>query len=467
MSQSRTFQIFTLAISCALLLPNLFTHGIFGDGLIYSVISRNLSAGKGDFWTPIYSDTFFNPWAEHPPLMFWLESFFFKVLGDHPYTEKLFSLCLWITMVFSIKHFWSQKDGSWWLPVLLWTIIPTVHWGFSNNILENLLVVFTSWAIWFGLKETTVRNAIIVALLVFLGFLTKGLVAFFPMAVWSVRLVTVGDLKMRNALKSTFVAIITLSSLSALLYFDNDAIRFLSNYFQTQLLASLNGERLVQDKIVDLPRYYLIIRLFTELLNPLVVAIVVLLGSTKQTLLTRLVVNKKKWTLYGIIGLTASLPLLISPKQHSFYLMPGLTWFSLGVAHLLWPIIQQKYSAFNTKKPLFKVFGYFSIGLLIAGLVFSASRYDKISRDSSTILFVREINKVVPENEKIGGSADLLSHHNLHGYLQRYTYRSIYFSEPVYWFITSKDEVVPNNFEAVQLNATSDYKLWHSRLRSQ
>lgn len=463
MSQSRTFQIFTLAISSALLLPNLFTHGIFGDGLIYSVISRNLSEGKGDFWTPIYSDTFFNPWAEHPPLMFWLESFFFKVLGDHPFTEKIFSLCLWVIMIFSIKHFWSQKDGSWWLPVLLWTIIPTVHWGYSNNILENLLVVFTSWAIWFGLKETTIINALIVSILVFLGLLTKGLVALFPIAVWSVRLITIRDLKLTNALKSTFIALITLTSLSALLLFDNDAIRFISNYFKTQLFASLNGERLVQDKVIDLPRYYLIIRIFTELLNPLLITIAVLLSSTKQTLHSQLSVNKMKWILYGTIGLTATLPLLISPKQHSFYLMPGLTWFSLSLAHLLWPIIKQKQNTINTSKPLFKAFGYFSIGILITGLIVSVSRYDKISRDSSIIVFVQEINKIVPENKKIGGSADLLSHHNLHGYLQRYTHRSIHYSEPVDWLITTNDEVVPNHFEAVQLKSKGEYKLWRSK----
>lgn len=80
-------------VSC-LILPNFLTKGIFLDGALYASIARNMAEGQGSFWDPYYTEYFYPHFREHPPLFFGLESIFFQIIGDHTFTERLFSLLL-------------------------------------------------------------------------------------------------------------------------------------------------------------------------------------------------------------------------------------------------------------------------------------------------------------------------------------------------------------------------------------
>ncbi len=57
-----------VALFIGILTPSLFTDGMFMDGTIYAVISRNLAEGNGTFWNLYFSDTVFPVFSEHPPL---------------------------------------------------------------------------------------------------------------------------------------------------------------------------------------------------------------------------------------------------------------------------------------------------------------------------------------------------------------------------------------------------------------
>ena len=63
-----------------LLVPWLFRRGMFWDGVVYGAISRNLAAGIGDAWHPMVTSTFLRHFREQPPLGFWLQAAFFRVL---------------------------------------------------------------------------------------------------------------------------------------------------------------------------------------------------------------------------------------------------------------------------------------------------------------------------------------------------------------------------------------------------
>lgn len=42
-------------------------RGMFGDGLLYAAIAKNLAHGVGTFWAPVLSSTTYAPFREHPP----------------------------------------------------------------------------------------------------------------------------------------------------------------------------------------------------------------------------------------------------------------------------------------------------------------------------------------------------------------------------------------------------------------
>ena len=77
------FSLFTVAVMLALVLPNLVQHGMFMDGTQYAIVAKNLAEGKGSFWFPYLSSSWEkqgqNFFLEHPPLIYFLQSFFFKI----------------------------------------------------------------------------------------------------------------------------------------------------------------------------------------------------------------------------------------------------------------------------------------------------------------------------------------------------------------------------------------------------
>jgi hypothetical protein len=46
-----------VAILVALTVPRMTSRGMFGDGLLYATIARNMSLGVGSFWKPAMSAT--------------------------------------------------------------------------------------------------------------------------------------------------------------------------------------------------------------------------------------------------------------------------------------------------------------------------------------------------------------------------------------------------------------------------
>src|SRR5688572_2071285 len=90
------FSVFTLVIMLVLVLPVLLQDGMFMDGVQYACVSRNLANGDGTFWFPWLHDSWVKAdspyFMEHPPLVYGIQSIFFRVLGDTMYTERIYSL---------------------------------------------------------------------------------------------------------------------------------------------------------------------------------------------------------------------------------------------------------------------------------------------------------------------------------------------------------------------------------------
>jgi len=458
MRSVNVYKLILLTTVVALLLPNLGTIGIFGDGLIYAVVSRNLALGLGSWWSLYYSDAIFAPFAEHPPLMFWLESFWFRLLGDHTWTEKSFSLVLGLLMAASLRHFWvnmpdrKETANYWWLPVFLWIIVPTIHWAYPNNMLENMLVLFTSWAIWKVVRADDNKTTLWVGGLVFLAFMTKGLVGLFPLAAFGIKAISLKTVSLQKAAQQTILATFCFVVLFGFTLLYEPARASWTNYFNTQLFATFSGERAVQDHIENLPRYYILLRVFTELFNPLLILGGLYFIARRKIVTVQATVNKEWVRFFLLVALSATLPLLFSPKQHSFYLIPAIPWFIFALT--LW-----------TQNWLFPLFGLWSpnhwtyqfcrftfVLLLIAALLISVYRFGKAGRDATLIADVEKMAAVKSATDQIALPAYLIRHHSLHAYFQRNHSISLYINDQQsrYW-ISEKDSLAPDGYQPTSL----------------
>ncbi|MCH7550031.1 MAG: glycosyltransferase, partial [Candidatus Krumholzibacteriota bacterium] len=135
------FWLLTASIFCATVLPRLLVDGMFVDGVMYATISRNLADGLGTLWKPHFSMTLFGEFFDHPPLVFWVESIFFRAFGDHYLVEAFYSLCTAAAATLLIVLLWRRLTANYpglarlaWLPVFFWLSIPQISWAYSNNM---------------------------------------------------------------------------------------------------------------------------------------------------------------------------------------------------------------------------------------------------------------------------------------------------------------------------------------------
>src|SRR6185295_5559267 len=128
-------------------------RGMFLDGVTYASIARNLAAGRGRFWEPFYTATIYPAFHEHPPLAFWLQSLWFRVLGDHWFVERAYCAAAAVLVAWLIAVTWravqdvddvDQRVDTAWLPIALWMLAPVVSWTIVANLLETTVCVFVT-----------------------------------------------------------------------------------------------------------------------------------------------------------------------------------------------------------------------------------------------------------------------------------------------------------------------------------
>lgn len=116
------------------------------DGMIYGAVARNLSLGLGNFWHLKFSDTLLQPFHEHPPLAFYLESLVFRLVGDFYFVERLYAFIIALSTALLLAKLFIRSGGSApmaWLPVLLWISTERVFWSINQNMLEVTMSFFS------------------------------------------------------------------------------------------------------------------------------------------------------------------------------------------------------------------------------------------------------------------------------------------------------------------------------------
>jgi 4-amino-4-deoxy-L-arabinose transferase-like glycosyltransferase len=452
-----------IAVFIVLTLPVLLAEGMFMDGLIYAAVSKNLANGVGTFWFPKLSETFGNPFNEHPPLVFLLQSWFFKLFGDGFYVERAYSLATAVVQILILIKLWSwsrsgRRSGNW-LPVLVFITVPTVFWCYNNNMIENTMAIFTSLSVLFILKamlqEGWLRTIwlVVAGLLIFIGLMSKGPVALFPLAVPFLFWLVYKSNRFSKIIFDTILLIaVTGIPLVVMLFISDAALESFQAYLDQQLIRSLSGNRLV------VSRFSILSMLITQLL-PWILA---LTAAAIPLYLKRHSISFSSFyreaLLFLLIGFSASLPMMVSPKQMEFYLLPSMPFFSVAIALVLQAAIASYKLGLSTAKYRVAIAGAWIV--LAISVVYSFSFIGKINRDAELLHDIKSISATTGNGAYISLSDELFEQWNLYGYFSRFyeINLGIERDEMPYLITLANDTRVFTGYEAVDIELYK-YKL--------
>lgn len=371
------FGLFLLIISA-----QLWTDGMFVDGVYYASIARNLSEGIGSFWKLSFSATHDAEFYGHPPLAIGIQSVFFKFFGDKFWVERIYSLFTYLVSCYFIIKIWVKVSGELnlsWIPLLLWLSVPTIQWAAANNILENTVTIFVLGALFSLLKAEEGKKTFlwmsIAGLFILCGFLSKGFTALFPLATPVISYLIFKKGGLVRAISSTiYILFWIVFPLILWMYLDAQVYEYLSTYFRIQVLDSIEG------RVNVTSRWHIVIRMIEELLVPGMICLL-FLGSGKLWRVSGRPGFSKNALRFSIIGLCGVVPVMVSMKQSGFYIVPAFPVLTLGMAFVLVPVGKVMMSKWKTKPGFFKFQLIFFSVIVAANVWLAFYLFGKTGRD--------------------------------------------------------------------------------------
>lgn len=416
-----SFWFIIISLVFFLVIRVLVQHGMSLDGLIYATLSKNMAIGIGSVFSPRISEYYWPYFFEHPPLGMYLESLYFKFFGLGYLTERLYSLSTLIIMIITIQKFWSylvveNEKRYAWLPVFFYISLPLVFWAYAQNILENTMSLFSFFAvisIVVAMKANSNVQQILLLVLssVFIvaSFFTKGPPSLFPLAALFVYFLVFKNISLKRAIILNGLVIICFLFWIYILLHNHSIYHSVSTYLNTQVLASINGVRSTTGS-----RFHILHELFFEILPILLLSLFVYFFTKKESL--KKSAEIKNALFFILIGLSASLPIMISQKQHGMYLIPSFVYFALGFSFLILPRIV--FLVEKIKKVNF--FLFFSSIFLVTSVVFTITRIGCWDRDESILSDLKLISKNILDEKIIEVQKNIYYKDNINAYSMRY-----------------------------------------------
>ena len=462
------FWLIVYSFIIVLTLPVLFGDGMFLDGIVYTVVSKNMANGLGSFWFPHYSELGFGGlrgFHENPPLVFGIQSLFFRLFGNGMYTERIYVLCALVATMLLIVAVWkkafdqSSESKAGWLPLLLWIIAPLVFWSFSNNMMENTMGIFVLLSVLFYLKsqEITANQFLMLSvsgISIFLASFSKGIPGLFTLAVPFLYWLCTRKISFARMCAHSALLFLVVVAIYAVLFLFPDPRASLSIYFFQRVLPRIENNPTVGS------HFWIVPRLFSELIFPLIpVVLVYLLVFLK----TKYRIGREKLGtafFFILIGLAGTAPLMLTRVQRGFYFLPALPFFAIGLALLVSEPVATataKLSQTNLPRYLSAVSLLFLIGALAVTFFFGGRAH----RDEEMLKDVYAIGRHLESRSIIGVPSEKWNESSLGAYFLRYFDINMLegSSYPHYLIARNSPQSVPNGFEKVPLG-TVRYDLY-------
>ena len=249
--------------------------------------------------------------------------------------------------------------------------------------------------------------------MLFLAFLSKGFVGFFPLACPLFFNLFSIDFSFTRFIKQTLLMSLGIAvPLILLISLNQQASVCLSTYINSQVLKSIYYVQTVDS------RWYLIQRCMFELIPALILCAISVFIYKKQNLNIKL--NWNKAFPFFLVGVSAVFPMMVSLKQRGFYILPSFPLFALGMGILIYPVVNFLILQIKTHSFSFKVFTSISLITFSMGLLLSISNVHAVSRDVEMLHDIHSIGNYLDDGSTIGISKNLWTDWSLHGYFIRY-----------------------------------------------
>jgi 4-amino-4-deoxy-L-arabinose transferase-like glycosyltransferase len=480
-----------IIILCLKILRPIVTRTMFFDGLIYASVARNMAEGIGSPWRPAFSQTLFPLFAEHPPLAMWLQAIAFRAFGDTAWVEKGYSLLTALLSGLIILSIWcrlTEKDpalrDAGILALIFSLIAGRLSWAYANNMLENTLIVLTSAAIWLVVAAYSSPSAsklasrlpymIEAGVLTFLAVMTKGPVGLFPLAAPILFGICFARPSIRTAAIDTAIMIAAAAGMLALLLIDPEARGYADRYLHFQLFASLAGDRGGSSG-----GWHGLWSLFRVNFFPLLIAALILSArlrsrhSIPEMGCPMPEPRRKRYrnaAFLFTIGLSASLPLLVSPRLNSFYFNPSILYFAAAAAMISAPALLSQISALSDvwlRRSNLALLAGVVAAILSVGLAVGKPGSDKIKlKDAQKI--ADHICPVAGRCQPIVAACGSAGEDwQLHAYLERYYHVSLKkegdpsAQDGTSFILVSQDCPIPSSVDYYDVEARlSNYRLF-------
>jgi 4-amino-4-deoxy-L-arabinose transferase-like glycosyltransferase len=405
---NQLYWLITIALFLGIILPFLIQDGMFMDAVLYSSVSHNLALGNGSFWFPKFSETWeiakVHSFHEHPPLVFAIQSLFFKLMGSSRYVERFYVLITAIVTLVFIVLFWnkqSSKDKEMqslsWFPVFLWILIPIVQWTFKNNMHENTMGIFDLAALFFILKGiSSIKNKWIYfstsGIFIFLASLSKGVPGIFPMAAVVIYYLVYKNISLKQTIIYTGILMLIPIIIYTILLQNDQAFESLSFYLNKRLLLRIENHPTTYN------RFNTLIGIVSHLAPVIILSSILIFLFRKNTGKINIPpANFKHFTFFSLIGLSASLPMMLTMIQKNFYFSHSMPYFALAFAYLSangLKNLQQKYPL----KLWIKKWLMAAITVLFASIfVLSYLNRNEFSRDKDKLHDIYLICQIIPK----------------------------------------------------------------------
>lgn len=466
--------IASFLILCA---PRLVRDGMFIDGIWYATIANNLAQGSGTFWNPHFTTTIQPVFHAHPPLHFWLESLLFQLWGDHFMIERLYCFITFflsaslIVLIWREIFRWNEEIKTLaFLPLLFWLTNEDVYLGYSNNLIEctlgvtSLAAIYGSLAAW---QRRQVIWAIFAGLMIFMGFITKGIVSAFPMVFFPILLFTLFPPQIKTVIlySSMTIGIPILLLLITLTY--PPAYLAMTDWFETQIVASIMGTNMNEDFNGNFrTSHFHIIKRLAERLIPQFILSFFWIKYARRNCISIFQPHLLKWcVLFLLLGMAGSFPFVLTLKQNTYYLIPAVPYYSIAFSILLIKPLLLILNKIRISHPYFRMLTL-SLGLLIlGGIGFNLQQYGKIDRRAKdTLPDVQIIGEYLPTQTTVGCLTETLEN-NLYSYLARYYQISVdrkNLQNYPFLLIENTLDTIPPLYDPVALN-TARFQLWRLR----
>lgn len=337
--------LLTAGLLCFLICMHLFMDGMFMDGQQYAIVAKNMAAGLGDFWYPVLSPTWWRAgspfFMEHPPLGYAMQALFFKLFGNGMFTERWYGFCIIVFSVLIIVQFWKelfrdvpQKRRVAFLPVILWLSVPVVFWAYRNNLLENSMAILDMLAVFCIYRALSRSHQVfllisIAGVLILGAVLVKGMPGLFPWVTIPVFYILWPHKYKWYAMLGWFIYLLVVPAigLGAIWLWWPGAADSISFYVTERLFVRIHDAPLVASRLFSIKS------LAMQLMVPGIP--VLLLYTYRKWRRFSISVDTKSFWFFIFIGLSASLPLILTSVQREFYLIPAYPWFALAFALLI------------------------------------------------------------------------------------------------------------------------------------